>query len=106
MDTQLDEQIDEIMCCFDWQHVANVMKMLNWRWATVKDYEVPSVEDLQRCAMGLMTDLVRSYQQDTQEWQSLSTGGLVARIDSGPRGPVLSLAFELCSTRPLMAEDE
>lgn len=90
----LDDQLEEIMYRFDWARVVQVMQMLNWRWATVPNYSVPALEDLQRTARAMLDDVVEHYTQ-TGEWTYRKTGGLAARLYTSNYGPYLELSFEV-----------
>lgn len=81
MTQQQQELIDEIMDCFDFKRVAEVMRKLNWSWASCTG--TPEDFEIRRIARGLLKKaLVYDY---------CATGGLCASYNDGE----LRLAFEV-----------
>lgn len=86
----LDQQINDIMCRFNFGRVLTVMHAINWRWRG----QVVEINDLKRTAVYLMDHAVQSYHTN-RAWSSTSTGGFTARVDHYGAGVRLSLAFSV-----------
>lgn len=82
---KLQEKIDNIMDCFDFNKVHDIMEHLNWTWATTR-CEVPDIIDLKHCARKLLNDVVdqyinnRMYGDDQSHVFGKSTGGFKAEL--------------------------
>ena len=81
MTEQQQELIDEVMDCFDFKRVAEVMEALNWTWASCTG--VPEDHEIRRTARGLLKGALESGYN--------ATGGLSASYHDGE----LRLAFEV-----------
>jgi len=62
--------IDEIMDWFDFEKVAKVMSVLEWKWVTAEE-GVPSVGEIRQCARKLL-------KQGIEQKTTIATGGLRA----------------------------
>ena len=80
------ELIDDIMDNFDFEKVHKVMTFLNWKWAMLDGYAIPSISDIRsRARDRLKTVLLEKYGY-------CESGGLVARkYDDG----TISLEFKI-----------
>lgn len=81
MDEQRQELIDEVMDCFDFKRVAEVMEKLGWTWASSKG--IPQEFQIRGQARRLLKSAL--------EGGYMSSGGLSASY----RDCELRLAFEL-----------
>ena len=91
-----EEQIEEIMECFDFIRVHAVMLFLKWTWLGSKFS--PQVGELQAHARYLLN---QTWEEGERQMQStfISGGGFTARYEKWMEGPVLSLAFEVSEHR-------
>lgn len=55
----IQEQIDEVMDCFDFCKVAEYMKQTNWTWATTDNY-VPDEQQLRQSVRNTMKQLAKT----------------------------------------------
>lgn len=97
----LEEHVDEVMECFDFEKVHHVMTMLDWKWALyitgpeVKNRNgrmigtVPGIPDLRKQVCELMRRLWNS------DNQSVATGGFVVRLYREENWARFSVAFEV-----------
>lgn len=86
--TTKEEAIAEIMRKFDFEAVHQYMQARNWTWFSTG---VPSVEELKRTALGLLSDAVNS---DHPDHARNAVGGFEARVDAWDgHQPSLTLSF-------------
>ena len=85
----MQEQIDEIMDCFDFEKVAKAMKALDWSWG-FSDNASPSVPELRQRARELLRSAV-------DRKAIMATGGFVASYKSWDDGDSLELVFQVDS---------
>jgi hypothetical protein len=82
---KLQQKIDNIIDCFDFNKVHEIMEHLNWTWATTSG-RVPDVLDLKQCARKLLNDVVdnyinnRIYGDEKIHEFDVSTGGFKAEL--------------------------
>lgn len=82
---KLQQKIDNIMDCFDFNKVHDIMEHLNWKWATTRG-EVPDIIDLKQCARKLLNDVVDQYinnricRDEQSQVFGISTGGFKAEL--------------------------
>lgn len=82
---EIQDQINEIMDCFNFGKVARVMEQLNWTWASVE--RVPEEWEIRVEARRLIEGVLKESGVNT----FLASGGLMARMQDG----FLSLSFVL-----------
>lgn len=88
-----DEQIDEIMCWFDFDKVAKAMDALDWKWASA-DLGVPQLGEIREQALELLIKVTRDTRRGGQGHRgsySRGTGGFIVSLQD----ETLSLRFEL-----------
>ncbi len=83
----LEEHVDEMMECFDFEKVHRVMTMLDWKWTMIG--AVPGIPDLRKQVRELMRRLWNS------DNQSVATGGFVVRLYREENWARFSVAFEV-----------
>ena len=83
----LDQQIQDILCCFDFEKVHKVMKFLDWKWASSQTEDcVPSVSELVLKAHELIYSSIASISKQSNPSYFVMTGGFkvsVHRCDDG-----------------------
>lgn len=92
MNKELHSQIETLLERFDFQKVHGYMILTNWTWVNSYGQSVPTVDELRSTAIRLL----RSVAEDTKDYSSTGTGGLVAH--KFPRGLDLHFAIERRST--------
>lgn len=71
------EQIEAILDQFDFYKVHQVMKALNWTWATSDTEDgIPTIPELRKTARRLLRDVASSL-----EYSETGTGGFCAERD-------------------------
>lgn len=78
----VQDKIDEIMDCFDFEKVARVMEFLGWQWASING--VPDVTQIRKAARQLLREV-----SGNGKWARTSTGGFIATKENNE----LSLVF-------------
>jgi hypothetical protein len=98
---RMEEHIDEVMRCFDFERVHEIMKFLNWKWFSPRRCsndscreEIPSIQRLREQALELLHEAV--------EYRIVGTGGFVAESF----GDYLQLRFEAIETSSELLNDE
>lgn len=82
---KLQQKIDNIMDCFDFNKVHDTMEHLNWKWVSTRG-EVPDIIDLKQCARKLLNDVVDQYinnricGDEQSQVFGISTGGFKAEL--------------------------
>lgn len=85
IELKLQQKIDNIMDCFNFNKVHDIMEHLNWTWAITQG-EVPDVFELKQCARKLLNDVVddyinnRIYGDEKVHVFGVSTGGFKAEL--------------------------
>ena len=93
---KLQQKINNIMDCFDFNKVHDIMEHLNWTWAITRS-EVPDVLELKQCARKLLNDVIdhyinnRIYEDEQIHVFEVSTGGFKAELHY----EILELSFIL-----------
>lgn len=68
----LKSQIEQIMDEYDFDRVRDIMKQVGWTWGAGKDAEVPSGNEIRKCARNCMVEAAKEGQM------CCSTGGFFA----------------------------
>lgn len=90
------EQIDEIMDCFDFGKVEIAMKALNWSWIG-SDNPTPLEYELRKHARKLLKK-VMDYAKENDHGMTHATGGFIASSKKYEDGSIsLKLAFEVAT---------
>lgn len=86
------EAIDEILDCFDFHKVEQVVKHLEWKWHSCGG--VPERWDLRRSARNSLEMVVTVLNTSTTEYET-GTGGFIAegRLYPGDTKKYLKLSF-------------
>lgn len=92
MKKDLHLQIETLLERFDFQKVHDYMILTNWVWVNQYGQAVPTVDELRSTAIRLL----RCVADDSKEYSSTGTGGLVAH--KFPWGLDLNFAIERRST--------
>lgn len=83
----LDQQIQDMLCCFDFEKVHKVMKFLDWKWASSRtENGVPSVSELMLKARELIYSSIAGISNRSDPNYFVMTGGFkvsVHRCDDG-----------------------
>jgi len=76
IDDRIKNIIVDVLSNFDFHRVRLTMEKLDWRWATVSGLQ-PTIEDMIRCAHGLMVDAVYCSTSNNSNY-SVGSGGFNA----------------------------
>lgn len=91
----LEQQADFIMKSFDFEKVAQVMRKLDWHWASVTG--IPTVNDIKRAARRMLDEIVEDIKDNPDAERSVhgrETCGFRAEII---HGSLLRLTFQITS---------
>jgi len=69
----LEDQIEEIMKCFDFKEVHRCMTLMNWTWAP--DHRVPLIDEMKKTARSLLVHV-----STLPKGSMVSTGGFTATM--------------------------
>ena len=95
-------KIQDIMRDFDFQKVHDVMEQLDWKWATISGYGVPTIDEMKYEANRLLIDACI-------ERTCVSTGGFRAVYDECGQGdpdPYIGLEFIVEECEGFVDDDE
>lgn len=84
----LQDKIATVMENFDFVNVKKAMDLLDWKWG--RENRVPTIAELQECALGLLQGAVAQYEMEGRPMvgTSHSTGGFIASVFSFEGGVV------------------
>ena len=90
---ELRDAIDQVMDWFDFDRVAQVMKILEWKWTGIG---VPSNPELRSAARSLMTTAAKEMMDENLSQYTTATGGFSTTIYYDPvHGYEVDLKFIL-----------
>lgn len=81
MESALKIDVDEALAymdeMLDFPRIANVMKVLNWKWQG----QEPGIDDLRQKAGGLLTSTLMLWnKKEEKEYTAISSGGFTAFV--------------------------
>lgn len=77
----IDQQVNEILCTFDFEKVHKVMKFLNWKWASSRtEDQIPSLGELVLKAQELIYSSLAEISTQSTEDYFVMTGGFKVTI--------------------------
>lgn len=83
----VDQQVNEILCTFDFEKVHKVMKFLNWKWASSHtEDQVPNAGELVLKAHELIYSAIEGFNRQKDDTYFVMTGGFkvtIARCSDG-----------------------
>lgn len=94
------EKINKAIEDFDFEKVEKVMKFLDWRWATKRGFEVPTIKEMEDTVRSLAASTVsRLYENDNKYFHYTRTGGFCVTMFNclcdGEREKVVIISFEV-----------
>ena len=87
----IKRQFEQLLKDFDFNTVHNMMKQLNWQWATCGG--VPTVDELEQAARELFADAVFDCFCNNKNNITISMGGLEFSIENNGDDIYMDLKF-------------
>lgn len=78
IDEETQNEINEVLDCFDFEKVHKVMVFLDWHWASLNG--VPKIYDLRQKARRIIEDAIKSVLNTKTGSCSIETGGFIAKV--------------------------